>query len=137
MAKKSKVRYVKLGEKASSFSDPTSKLKLTPNVAVKLEKRHKQSRRVLNAIKAGHLEYCDKDEFDNMDGNGNGKDDDDGNGNGNDTQLHTEKLLMKKKKKALIKIATEMETDQTALDLDEMTKAELSEEILELQKEQE
>lgn len=135
MAKESKVRYVKLGEKASSFSDPTSKLKLTPNVAVKLEKRHKQSRRVLNAIKAGHLEYCDKDEFDNMDGNDDGNDD--GNGNGNDTQLHTEKLLMKKKKKALIKIATEMETDQTALDLDEMTKAELSEEILELQKEQE
>ena len=58
-----KAKHVKLGEKASVFYDPTSGLKVTPNRAVELTKEAQISKRVIKAIKSGHLDYVHDDEM--------------------------------------------------------------------------
>lgn len=60
MAKKKK--FVKLGEKASIFFDPTSRLKVVPGKAYELSVQANASKRVRRALKAGHIEYASKDE---------------------------------------------------------------------------
>lgn len=60
-----KKRYVKLGEKALSFYDPISGLSITTGEAVELTVTHRQSRRVIKALKSGHIENVDSEELDN------------------------------------------------------------------------
>lgn len=60
-----KKRYVKLGEKALSFYDPISGLAITTGEAVELTVTHRQSRRVIKALKSGHIENVDSEELDN------------------------------------------------------------------------
>jgi len=62
MAKTDRGRYVKLGEKALSFFDPVSKLKLIPGKVVFIETRE-SSNRIKNAISKGHLVIATVDEY--------------------------------------------------------------------------
>lgn len=136
-----KSRFVKLGEKASSFSDATSGLKLAPGQVVELSRKHKNSRRVINAIKAGHLDYADLEDYDEaqkLPGAIKTSDDPiddsgDDSGDGNPKEPHTEKSLKKLKHPELVELAKEMGTEEDLMDLEDYTKAELAEEILELQ----
>lgn len=54
--------HVKLGEKASMFFDPTTKVKVLPNQAVPVSNREKESKKFKRAIAAGHLERVSEDE---------------------------------------------------------------------------
>jgi len=57
-----KSKFVKLGEKASMFFDPTSALKVVPGQAIELSNGNKKSKRIIRAIKSGHLDYADSDD---------------------------------------------------------------------------
>lgn len=56
-------RYVKLGSKALSFFDPVSRMILTVGEATVLTPEFRQSKRVVKALRSGHLEYVDRDEL--------------------------------------------------------------------------
>jgi len=59
-------KYVKLGEKAESYSSPQDKIKLIKGSAVKLPNR--PSKKVMDAIKGGHLVEIGEYEFNLMTG---------------------------------------------------------------------
>lgn len=68
MAKKDYVKlpkkdYVKLQEKAASFYDPSTGLQLANKQVAKMTSEQKVSKRVQKALKGGHLEYSDEDEY--------------------------------------------------------------------------
>lgn len=56
-----KAKYLKLGKTATSFYDPILKLKISANGVAKLE--FKETRRLKNAIKHGHLEEATEKEY--------------------------------------------------------------------------
>ncbi len=57
-------KYVKLGEKASSFFDPFSRLTLAgKQEVVLLDAKALKSNRVKSALKGGHLSYASESEF--------------------------------------------------------------------------
>jgi len=62
-----KSKHVKLGEKASMFYDPTTKLKVVPGKAVELSNDNIRSKRVIRAIKSGHLDYADSEDMEDLD----------------------------------------------------------------------
>lgn len=62
MARKGR-EYVRLNEKAASFYDVTSGLQLANKQVKKLTAEQYQSKRVQKALKGGHLEYADVEDF--------------------------------------------------------------------------
>ena len=58
------MQYVKLGEKASMFYDPTTQVKVMPGMAVGITNREKESKKFKRAVAAGHLEKISKDDAD-------------------------------------------------------------------------
>lgn len=71
------MKYFKLGEKASSFYDPTSKVKLTPGVVVEVDGKIAKGRKIAEAKRAGHIVEVDEDEYNefvNPSEGGNGDD---------------------------------------------------------------
>ena len=60
------MQYVKLGEKASMFYDPTTEVKVLPGQAVGVTNREKESKKFKRAIGAGHLERISKEEADEL-----------------------------------------------------------------------
>lgn len=56
-------KYVKLGSKASIFHDPFTRLKIIPGQVVELGNLAKFSKRISNAIKGGHLDSSNKEEY--------------------------------------------------------------------------
>jgi hypothetical protein len=57
--------YLKLGEKAESFFDPISRLKITKGKVVKLDSIPKTPK-VLKALKNGHIEKTTEDDYSKM-----------------------------------------------------------------------
>ena len=60
-------KKVRLGKKAESFFDPTTRLQVLKGQVVTLERKHLKSKRVKSALAGGHLEYTDNSA--NSDGN--------------------------------------------------------------------
>lgn len=60
------MQYVKLGEKASMFYDPTTEVKVLPGQAVGVTNREKESKKFKRAIGAGHLERISKEEAEEL-----------------------------------------------------------------------
>lgn len=58
----SKKTHVKLGDNAQIFHDPTTGLKVLPNKVVELSSKQKRSKKILKALKGGHLDYCQPEE---------------------------------------------------------------------------
>lgn len=56
-------KYAKLGDKANSFSDPTSGLNLKNKDVVELTPSNLSSKRVKKALNGGHLEYAEKSDY--------------------------------------------------------------------------
>jgi hypothetical protein len=131
----SKSVYVKLGEKAESFSCPSTGLTVLPNQIVKLEKNHLSSTKIKDAIKGTHLERADEDEY-NTFINGATNDEED-----EDEALHTESSLKKLTKDPLLELAITFlgkeghEEDEESLG--KMKKEELIDFILEVQENEE
>lgn len=60
-----KVNYVKLGEKANFFYDAVSGLKLLPGQVVKVdEEKAKANSKINKALKSGHIEFADEEDYD-------------------------------------------------------------------------
>lgn len=64
MAKLKSFLYFKLGEKATTFVDPKSGLSLVNQQVAKVEKgKARSSKRVTEAVKGGHIEEVEVDEY--------------------------------------------------------------------------
>ena len=59
----SKKVYVKLGEKALSFFDPTSRLQLAKGEVIEIEKSKLITKKATVAMRQGHLSYAFQEEF--------------------------------------------------------------------------
>lgn len=120
MAKEIKKKYVKLGELASSFSCPTTGVSITGNSVIELTPTMQSSKKIIAALKGGHLEYADKSEID--------EDEEDN----QDGQI-TETFLNSKNKIDLVPMALELlddEDEEDEEDINKMKKAELIEFII-------
>lgn len=128
----SKAVYVKLGEKAESFSCPQTGLAVLPNQVVKLEKNHLLSKKIKDAIKGTHLEKVDEEEY--LKANGNKSEDED---EDEEEVLHTESSLKKMTKDPLLALAITFLVkeghDEDEESLEKMDKAQLAKFILEVQ----
>lgn len=59
-----KAKYLKLGEKANFFYDPVTKLKVLPKQVIKVDMNLvSKDGKISNALKGGHLEYADANEY--------------------------------------------------------------------------
>lgn len=69
-------KYVTLGEKAASFSCPTTGIALSGKDIIQLTPKMLRSEKIIQALRGGHLIYCgapgeDDDEDEEEDDNGN------------------------------------------------------------------
>ena len=55
-------KIVKIGEHASFFYDPTSKVQLVPGEVIELNKRQEHSKKIKKALQGGHLVLASKEE---------------------------------------------------------------------------
>lgn len=130
-----KRKFVKLGEKASIFFDPTSGLKVVPGQAVELSNVHRQSKRVVRGLKSGHLDNVDSDEMDELevvyiDAKAEVKKEEENNDTFDMDQEWDEKSLKKLKVSQLEDLARHFELDYTDAELKAMNKNELIDAIL-------
>lgn len=123
-------KKVKLGDKANSFYDPTSKLKVLPGDVIELKAIHKVSSRVIKALRDGHLQVTDaastkevKETVKEKEVNPNKWIE--------ELDMVPEKIS-KLKKEQLIQIAKFYETEYSDEELGDLKKDELVEEIFEL-----
>ena len=56
-------KYVKLGSKSTIFYDPTTNTKVLPGMVLKLSGTGRFSKKITSALKGGHLESADKEEY--------------------------------------------------------------------------
>lgn len=113
-------KFVKLGEKATMFFDPTINLKVLPNKIVELPKNYRRGKLTAKALRSGHLkETNEKDNWDDDDIDFDNID-------------YSESKLMKMKQVELVEVAAHNESDYTEDELGDMKKKELVEEILAL-----
>lgn len=136
MTKKAKRRFVTLGEKALSFYDVTSKLQLAKGEATELTLVHRQSRRVVRALKNGHLENVDSEDIGEytlvgvQESPKENKKKETVVEDWKEKLVYDTKSLMKLKLAQLVEVATDLKTELTEAELGSATKAELVEEIL-------
>lgn len=131
-------KYIKLGKKAESFYDPTSKTKVLKGRVVELNNSNKFSKRIQAALRGGHLEYATEEEFSKA-------------SKGTQTteakttsevDITDEKVLKKLKKPALVELALEhkLADDEGELytkeELEEFKVNELVEMLLDLNSEE-
>lgn len=139
MAKDEK-KFVKLGEKANSFYDPLTKVKLAPGLVVELPKNFRESRKLVRALKAGHIEYTDPVK---APAKSDGKASDKNSGKGEAVEIDIDKVdfteegLKGFKKAELVNICIQMEVDRTVEELEALTKKDLIDILLELDDEEE
>lgn len=138
-------KYIKLGEKAEIFFDPTTRTKVLKGQIIKLEDKQKFSKKIAAAIGGGHLVYSTKEAYnDYMEDSSQAT-----------TKSATkeeavdwmepwleanevaEKTLKPLRHEKLVELAKHFESEFTAEELKDSTKAELIEEILDLQPEEE
>lgn len=120
MAKSAKIRFVKLGETASSFSCPSTGISVGVGAVVELTPTIKASKKVIAALKGGHLEYAEESEIPEDGGESEGG-------------KITEEFLNSKTKAVLVPMALALLTDEDeedAEDIEAMKKAELVEFII-------
>lgn len=144
---KRRVTYVKLGEKAATFFDPSSRLNLRTKDEIKVLDKQHRTKRTLEALRNGHLEKATEDDYNDYQllqsekgtapkkesvGDGNPTSDD-----WKENVEYTEAGLKKLTKPKLIELATDLETEYSEEEMDKLTKAEVAEEILELKEEDE
>ena len=134
------MKYIKLGSTASIFFDPTTQFKILPGEIKPFEKAIRGSKKTLNALKGGHLEYASEDAYESYISD---KEDEMETEATQDTQSKqtpksfnpedvddfSEEELMKLKKDYLKVLAVYHETELSEEELDKMNKAELVEEI--------
>lgn len=125
-------KYVKLGDKALSFYDPNSKLKLTPGVIVKLEKESRKSKRVMKAIGTGHLQYSTEEAFKKQGKSKTGKTQNVDPDAWKAEVIYEEAKLKKLNNDKLQQLAVDLKTELTTEELADAKKAELINEILDL-----
>lgn len=125
-------KKIKLGDKANSFYDPTSKLKVLPEQVITLKKIHTSSNRITKALRDGHLQYTDAEptvEPENDEPENTADEDKNW-----IAELELEPGKLKKLNKSdLIEVALYFESSLSAEELQEMSKSEIIEEIFELQ----
>jgi hypothetical protein len=114
-------KFVKLGEEASVFFDPFTKIKLITNQVVELPEDYKASKKVVVALKNGHIQYASEEEY--LAANGGAKTEEGEEGDEDEVELssltkneliahiletseeHTEEALKALKKAELLEIA--------------------------------
>lgn len=109
MAKEVRKKYVKLGEKASSFSCPTTGISITGDTVIELIPIMQSSKKFIAALKGGHLEYADSSEVPE-------EEDEDTSGQVNEAFLNS------KNKADLIPLALELLDDEDEEDEDDIQK---------------
>lgn len=123
-----KAKFVKLGEKANSFYDPSTGFKLSKNQVGELTTEMQVSRKIKNALKNGHIEIAEEGEFEDVNEIEVNEDKD---------QQFTESELMSKSKEGLINLLIRIEESlpederSTSAELNKMNKTELTEAIME------
>lgn len=123
-------KYVKLGSKAHSFSDPTTGVKLVPGEVTKLTATQEISKRIIMAIKGGHLEKVNKDEYERyLSGNTDIDEQDD--------DAITVDSLNKETKEQLVKRIVELSDEHDESDLKKKNKNQLIDIVMELMEEEE
>lgn len=134
-------KYVKLGKKAEIFFDPTTRTKVLKNQVVKLENRDKFSKKITAAIAGGHLVNSTKEEYnDYLEDNQLIENTQEQESwiepwlEANDIE---EKTLKSLKHQQLVELTSHFGSQYTLAELKDSTKAELIEEIIELNSEEE
>jgi len=108
-------KFVKLGEKATIFYDPTLSFKVITGEVKELPSNYRFGKRTVKALQGGHLVLTDKN--DTLDKE--------------DEEL-TAEVLKAYKKADLVAKALELKSEYSEEELNSMTKAELIEEVLSL-----
>ena len=127
-------KYVKLGDKAESFYDPTTKTKVLKNQVVKLEGKGKFSKKITAALAGGHLVNCTEEDYKDF------LSDSGAEAQVASTQkdwkeefdISDEKALSALTKAQLVELAKYHETETEDSELNSMNKKELVEEVLSL-----
>ena len=129
-------KYVKLGQKSTIFHDPTTNIKILPNQVVSLSGKSKMSKKILNALRGGHLENATEEEYEKYQVSLEGQPvyDDEGSDDNwiDDFEDYSDENLLTLTKSKLIELAIFHQTDLSEKDLDKMTKKDIVEEIKEL-----
>lgn len=138
-----KAKYVKLGDKANSFYDPISTLKVLPGQMVELTEKALKSKKVINALRQGHLSYTDSEDEGKLETVKTEQVNDVANTTQKPTEVPvTKESLMKLNKAELVKLAldkkvsyledeSEEETLYTQEELESYDKKEIADLILE------
>lgn len=126
------IKKIKLGDKANSFYDPTSKLKVLPGDVVELKGVHRRSLRIIKALRDGHLQYTDAEINKEVKVDPKLEKESSKDQNWIEELDYTPENLSKMKKDELIEIAKFYETEYSDEELKGMKKNEIVEEIFEL-----
>lgn len=143
-------RYIKLGPKAEIFYDPTTRTKVLKGQVVPLQGKNRFSKKITAALAGQHLVAATKDEFESYSeelATTNPEAAKKATKVMEDPNAWIEKwlednelehaVLMKLSKDKLIALAQHFESENTAEELGTLSKAELTEEIIEIGTEEE
>jgi hypothetical protein len=129
MAKK----FVKLGSKASSFSCPTTGLTLITKQVVKLTTEQQLSKKVILAIRGGHLQAVNEAEYNKFMDKANNETD---NQETEETVIYTVEMLSSYNKAKLAELIAELDPENED-DLMKLTKPELIDLVIAIQEDEE
>ena len=129
--------YVKLGEKAESFYDPTTGTLVSKHEVVILTDKAKFSNKIKKAIAGGHLVSATKQDYEDYIEDNGLNTQNEAVEDWRENQDLDEAVLLKLKKEQLIELAIYYKTEYDAKDLASLSKAELVEEITEITSEEE
>lgn len=147
-------KYVKLGKKAEIFFDPTTRTKILKGQVVKLEDRRKFSKKISAAIAGGHLIHASKEDFNDYMEDVNSQNNKNTSANGSTVKTGstedtdwieawlsanelTDKNLKPLKKDKLVELVKHFESELSKEEIEDLSKAELIEEILDITSEYE
>lgn len=126
-------KYVRLGAKAESFYDPTTKTKVLKNQVVKLEGMGKFSKKITAALAGGHLVNCSEEDYKDFLSDSGAKPEPKNQKDWKEEfDITDEKALEGLTKAKLIELAKYHETETEDAELNTMNKRELVEEVLSL-----
>lgn len=127
-----KDKQVKLGEQANSFYDPITQVKVLMGQVVTVTAEQVVSRKIREALRHGHLVVATEEDVDAFEKDGTVSNKDADKAMDWENFEVSEKTIKGLNKDKLVSLATYLETEYTAEDLEGFTKDELKEEILEL-----
>jgi len=126
-------KYVKLGEQALSFADPTTGFKIRQGEVKEYSNKEALSKKFAHALKKGHLEKADADDFEEFQTSGNTANSKVDTSEAS-AEFHTAASLKKLGKDEILEMIGEFEGDH---DVTGLNKPDLIELYLELQGEEE